>query len=211
MELKFHDVRQNTDEWLGLRLGKLTGSSVPKVMANYGKAFGEPAKKLAVFIALEQITGKCSENDSYSNSHMERGHTQEPLAIALYEDQYFTDVSNGGFFEYGNHGCSPDGLVYDDGMIEVKSVVAPVHLATIKRDDIDPTYKWQIYFNIITSRRNWIDFVSYCADFPYESRLYVKRVYRDDLCIQKDMLLSRTADFFKLVEENKRIIMDRSM
>ena len=104
----FHDVEQNTDEWLDMRIGKLTGSGCSKIMANYGKAFGEPAKKAAVQVAVEQLTGKRSISSCYSNEHMERGHEQEPIARALYEDKYFIDVTNGGFFDCGNTGCSPD-------------------------------------------------------------------------------------------------------
>ena len=76
---EFYDVEQNTDAWLQLRAGKLTSSNLGKVMANYGKAFGDPAKKLAVQIAIEQITGKPQES-GYSNDHMDRGHEQEPIA-----------------------------------------------------------------------------------------------------------------------------------
>ena len=105
----FHDIEQNTDEWLDLRVGKITGSACSKMMANYGKAFGEPAKKMAITIAREQVTGLRSINESFSNSHTERGHQQEPLARALYENEYFVDVTNGGFFECDGYGCSPDG------------------------------------------------------------------------------------------------------
>jgi hypothetical protein len=202
----FHDVEQNTDEWLDLRTAKLTGSGVPKIMANYGKAFGEPAKKLAVSIAREQITGRRSIADSYSNAHMERGHEQEPFARALYEEQNFVDVSNGGFFEDNNLGCSPDGLVYQDGLIEIKSVIDHVHYSNIKRGGIDPTYKWQIFFNLMVTKRDWIDFVSYCADFPEETQLYVHRVHMSDCMEEFGMMANRITEFFDLVEEIKLII-----
>ena len=68
------DCQQNTDEWLDMRAGKVTGSAIGKIMANYGKSFGEPAKKLAVDIAVERITGKRITTNDYKNSHMERGH-----------------------------------------------------------------------------------------------------------------------------------------
>lgn len=202
----FHDIEQNTDEWLDLRVAKLTGSGVKLVMANYGKAFGEPAKKLAVTIAREQLTRKRSLVEQYTNPHMERGHEQEPIARALYEEQYFVDVSNGGFFECGQFGCSPDGLVNDDGLIEIKSVIDHVHYSTIKRGSFDPAYKWQIYFNLQKTRRKWIDFVSYCADFPEETRLYVFRVSREECAEQFKMIDERTNEFFKLVEKCKTVI-----
>ncbi len=204
--MQFHNIEQNTDEWLDLRIGKVTGSSCSKIMANYGKAFGEPAKKAAVTIALEQITGKRSESEMYKNEHMERGHEQEPLARALYESEYFVDVSNGGFFDCGNTGCSPDGLVDDNGLIEIKSVIPSVHYANIKRGNVDPAYKWQIYFNLLYTQREWIDFVSYCYDFPKNKQLYVFRVTAGESKEQFEMIESRLLDFFKLVDQVKETI-----
>ena len=245
----FHDVDQNTDEWLDLRTGKLTGSNISKVMAspnNYKvlliekdvcqvantrtkkllkkrysgellahnamvgmkkkdttKAFGEPAKKLAVSIAIEQLTGKRSTNDSYSNAQMQRGHDQEPIARMLYENEYFVDVRNGGFFDCGDCGCSPDGLVGVGGRVEIKSVLSDVHYANIKRGSLDPAYSWQHYFNLLKTEGEWIDFVSYCADFPEESRLYVHRVEREECQEKFDMINQRSEQFFELVNEIK--------
>ena len=130
--LEFIDVQQNTDDWFSLRAGKLTSSKLGVVMANYGKSFGEPAKKYAVNIAIEQITGEPIPS-TYTNEHMQRGHEQEPLARMLYEEEYFCDVTNGGFFGSKFIGCSPDGLVSDSGLIEIKSVIGSVHFANIKR------------------------------------------------------------------------------
>lgn len=204
--MQFLDIKQNTDEWLDLRISKVTGSSCSKMMANYGKAFGEPAKKAAVQIALEQLTGKRSESTSYSNEHMARGHVQEPIARALYEDQYFVDVTNGGFFDCGLYGCSPDGLVADNGLIEIKSVIPSVHYSNIKRGGIDPAYKWQIYFNLMKTERDWIDFVSYCSDFPIDNQLYVHRITKEESIEQFEMIENRGLEFFKLVDEVKKNI-----
>jgi hypothetical protein len=180
-----------------------------KVMANYGKAFGEPAKKLAVSIAVEQVTGKRINGSSFSNEHTERGHTQEPIARALYEEENFVVVSNGGFFESIEPlGCSPDGLVYNDGLIEIKSVLDHVHYANIKRSDIDPAYKWQVYFNLWLTGKKWIDFVSYCADYPEDKRLFVIRKYYVDCIEQFAMMQQRIGDFFKLVDEAKLTILE---
>ena len=201
--MQFLDIKQNTDEWLDLRIGKLTGSGCATVMANYGKAFGDPAKKLAVKIAVEQLTGKRSEADSYSNSHMQRGHDQEPQAIELYENLYFVDVQNGGFFDCGNTGCSPDGRVLGNGIIEVKSVIPHVHYANIKRGDIDPAYKWQINFNLLKTEKDWIDSISYCADFPENKKLYVHRLTRKDCEENFKIIKEREKQFFKLIEEIK--------
>jgi hypothetical protein len=122
----WHDVEQNTDEWDLLRVGKITSSSLAKVMANYGKSFGEPAKKYASEIALGQVTGQVTVG-GYSNAHMERGHVEEPLARDEYESRYFSAVTNGGFYEVGDEGGSPDGLVGDTGMVEIKSAIPSIH------------------------------------------------------------------------------------
>jgi len=204
--MHWYDVEQNTDLWLDIRPGKLTGSAIGKVMANYGKAFGEPAKKLASIIACEQVTGKRNQIDSYSNEHMERGHVQEPLARKLYEDTYFVDVTNGGFYDCGDLGFSPDGRVGNEGLIEIKSVIIPAHLSTIKRNNVDPSYKWQVYFNLAKSERDWIDFISYCDDFPIETRLFTHRVTREGISEEIKMMDSRISDFFELVEEAKIIV-----
>lgn len=200
--LEFHDTKQNDDDWYQLRCGLLTGSNLGKIMANFGKAFGEPAKKLAVSIAVEQITGQ-PKPSGYSNEHMERGHEQEPLARMAYEDAMFCTVDNGGFFRGEFVGCSPDGLVGTDGLIEIKSVIDSVHYANIKRASIDPAYRWQCIGNLKFTGRQWLDFVSYCADFPADKRLYVYRIKAADLADEFKQIDSRVSDFRKLVDTTR--------
>jgi len=202
----FHDIEQNTDEWLDMRIAKVTGSAVGKIMANYGKAFGDPAKKAAVTIARESVTGKRSLVESYSNAHMERGHEQEPIARALYEELTFCDVDNGGFYDNGLTGCSPDGLVNDDGLIEIKSVIDTTHFATMQRNSFDPTYKWQLYFNLKESGREWIDFVSYCADFPERTQLFTYRIWASLSGEQFKQIDLRLLEFESLIDQYKYVI-----
>ncbi len=204
---EFHDVEQNIDSWLAMRGGKLTSSNMGKVMANFGKAFGDPAKKLAVNIAIEQITGQPISSD-YSNDHMERGHEQEPLARMAYEDEHFCKVSNGGFFASDFVGCSPDGLVFDVGVIEIKSVIASVHYANVKRGGIDPAYKWQCIANLKFTGRDWLDFISYCPDFPAGKQLYTYRLYPAQVTEEYTMLETRIAEFKKLVDETRTTILN---
>jgi len=205
--MRFHDIEQNTDEWLDLRAGKITGSGVSKIMANLGKAFGEPAKKYAANIALEQITGKPISN-GFSNDHTERGHEQEPLARSAYENKYFCEVTNGGFFEINGLGCSPDGLVGDCGLIEIKSVISSVHFSNIKRQTFDPAYKWQLISNLKFTGRDWIDSVSYCADYPDGRQLFVSRLNKEDFSKEFALIDSRVEEFNKLIELSKQLILD---
>jgi len=201
----FHDVQQNTDEWFDLRLGKVTNSKSPTFMANDGNAFGDPAKDYALQIALEQVNGKRAEF-SFSNDHTERGHEQEPIARALYEEQHFVDIANGGFFDYGAWGDSPDGLIGDDGVLEIKSVIAKVHYATLRRGNFDPAYRWQLVGHLDCTGRDWVDFASYCADFPPARQLIVYRLHRADCADELSRLQKRREQFLKLVQEIKTAI-----
>lgn len=202
----FHDIEQNTDEWQQFRCGKLTSSSLGKVMAKYGGAFGDPAKQYAIEIAIQQITGKQSSG-GYSNEHMQRGHEEEPLARMAYENEYFCDVNNGGFFDLGNIGCSPDGLVGEDGVIEIKSVIAATHYKNVKRRGFDPTYKWQLAGNLKFTQREWIDFVSYSSSYPEGKQLFVFRSDADSFKEEFKMIDSRVGQFLELVEEYKSNIL----
>ena len=203
--MKWHDVQQNTDAWQALRCGKATASSFALFMANDGKAFGDPAKRLALQIALEQITGRKAEQ-GFSNEHTERGHEQEPVARMLYEDERFITVTNGGFFDWGDYGDSPDGLVGSDGVVEIKSVIASTHYATLQRGSFDHAYRWQLVGHLDCTGRDWVDFISFCSDFPEERQLIVYRADRDMFKEELKRLQERRALFLELVKETRASI-----
>jgi len=201
----FHDVEQNTDEWQALRLGKATASNFGCLMANEGKAFGDPAKRYALQLALEQITGRKAEF-SFSNEHMERGHEQEPIARMMYEDERFVEVTNGGFFDCTRYGDSPDGLVGSDGVVEIKSVIASTHYATLQRGSFDPSYRWQLIGHLDCTGRDWVDFISFCSDFPESHQLLVYRLNRRDCLDEIERLTVRRNNFLSLVAETRKTI-----
>lgn len=171
------------------------------------KFFTPTARKYAVNIAIEQITGKAISGD-YSNGHMQRGHEQEPIARMLYEDEMFCDVSEGGFFKSDTVGCSPDGLISDCGVIEIKSVIASTQFANVKRQSLDPAYKWQCVGNLKFTGRDWLDFVSYCEEFPEDRQLFIHRIKKEDCQKEFEMIDTRISEFLKLVEESKTIILN---
>lgn len=202
------DVEQNSPEWELAKLGKPSSSGYAKFMANYGKPFGEPAHRYALQIALERINGHKAEH-SFKNDDMERGHEQEPLARMLYEEMFFCEVTNGGFFDFGDYGDSPDGLIGADGVIEIKSVIASTHHDTIKRGKFDPAYKWQMAGHF-DSGRQWVDFVSFCADYPEWNQLVVYRVWRDEMAEEIKMLHERRVEFLELAAQKELEIQQRA-
>ncbi len=206
---KFHDISQNSDEWFQMRSGKLTSSKLSVIMANYGKAFGEPAKKYAKEIAVEQITGK-SIPSAYSNDHMARGHEEEPIARMAYEDETFCEVANGGFFESEFVGCSPDGRVSSDGVVEIKSAIPSIHFDRVNKGTFDSQYKWQLLGNMKFPQKDWIDFISYCSSFPEGKRLYICRLLAKDYQKEFDMIDERIIEFKELVNSSKEIILNSS-
>lgn len=203
--MRWHNVQQNSEEWERLRLSKVTASNFGLIMANEDNAFGEPAKRYALQLALEIINNQKAEF-SFTNQHMERGHEQEPIAKILYENQYFVDVTNGGFFDCGDYGDSPDGLVDDDGIIEIKSVIASTHYATLKRGSFDPAYKWQLIGHLDCTGRDWVDFISYCSEFPTESQLIVHRLNRSHYLDDIKRLQVRRSSFIELVQQTLKTI-----
>lgn len=203
---KFHDIKQNTDEWFKLRSERLTSSKLGVIMANFGKAFGEPAKKYAVNIAIEQITHTPIAS-TYTNEHMLRGHEQEPIARDIYECETFSEVLNGGFFGSDFIGCSPDGLVDDDGVIEIKSVISSIHYANIKRQSVDPAYRWQCIGNLKFTGRDWLDFISYCSEFPEDKQIFIHRIMKENLTDEFKMIDDRVCEFKKLVDQSKEMIL----
>ena len=186
----FIDVIQNTQEWFDLRLKKITSSNFAKIMANDGKAFGNPAIEYAQKIALEFVTGKRDERSSYKSSFMEDGQDLEPVAIELYERETFNNVTNGGFHVEDSEdkillGDSNDGNVGKNGCIEVKCVIPNTQWKRIKKEGIDTAYKWQIHGHIWLGNKQWCDLISYCPEMPQNKQLHVARVERDEDIIKQ--------------------------
>jgi hypothetical protein len=205
----FHDVIQNSEEWFILRLGKPTTSKFNVFMANYGKSFGEPAKRYAFKLAKEQVTGEKNEEESYSNKHMDNGHLWEPVAKEAYESKTFYTVENGGFCQHDkyNIGGSPDGLInIFNGGIEIKSVIDYTQRNTIKRNSFDPAYKWQLLGNMWLCDLDWIDFISYGYTYTEGKKLFTHRLKKEDYIKEIEMIEPRLLEFLELIEEEKKYL-----
>lgn len=188
--IEIFDMPQGSDEWLQARLGIITASEFATVMRE-GRAKGSPSvtrREYMLKLMGERLTG--DPMFRYTNSHMERGHEQEPDARNLYAFQTDLEPTPIGFIRNGYKGCSPDSLVDTNGMVEIKSKLAHLHLDVLLGDAVPNEHMAQIQGQLWVAEREWCDFVSYCPKLP----LFVKRVYRDDAFIEK---LSKAVDLFE--------------
>ncbi len=178
MALKvYEELEQGTDEWLQARCGLVTASELHKILTSTGQwSNSETCNSLLRKLAAERITNAVEYTGA--NRNMQRGTLLEPFARALYNEQ-IAPVTEVGFMtrdDWGfRAGYSPDGLVGEDGLIEIKSPLAQTHLDTVFKDKVPTQYKAQVQMGLRITGREWLDFVSF---YP-GTGLYVKRVYPD--------------------------------
>ena len=200
------NLEQNSDEWFKARLGKATASKFGTIMANLGKSFGNSAIEYAQELALEIVTGEMDETKQMKLWQFDRGHEYEPIALARYEKETMSVLTNGGFYvsDCGRIGDSNDSNVGEKGCVESKCVVPNTQWKRIKNGGIDNTYKYQIHGHIWIGDKEWCDFISYCPEMNEENQILITRVYRDEEIINQ--MKSRFANFFKMVDSDLEIL-----
>lgn len=172
---------QRTSEWDAARLGNATASKINDIVAKTkdGKASAS-RKNYAVRLALERLTG--NKTVTFQNSEMLWGVEKEPLARAAYEASRGVLVMEEGYVPHPRipqSGASPDGLVGDDGLVEIKCPNEATHLENLMRGSADPQYLNQMYWQMACTDRKWCDFVSYDPRFPEHLQMVVYRVNHD--------------------------------
>jgi len=188
--IEIFDCEQNSDAWYAARLGLPTASEFKSILA---KGEGKMRRSYMLKLIGEVLTGE--REDSYSNDHMERGHAHEPDARNLYMFQRDVEIQRVGFIKNGPKGCSPDGLVGKNGMMETKSKMSHLHLDVLLRNRLPPEHTAQCQGALWVAEREWIDFCSYRPKLP----LVVIRVFRDEIYIKN---LASEVDAF-LAEMNE--------
>ena len=174
----FTDLEQGTPEWLAARCGIVTASVVGQLITpkTVKPASNDYSRALAVTLTAERITGHVEP--IHENQDMLRGTLDEPFARDKYAEHH-APVEEVGFLvrdDWGfKIGFSPDGLVGEDGIIEIKSRRQKKHLSTILADEVPLENMAQIQCGLLVSGRKWCDYVSFCSGMP----LYVKRVAPD--------------------------------
>lgn len=178
-------LEQGSDEWKAARLGHVSASNVAAVMSKT-KDGGESATRRTYKIKLvaERMTGLAQE--TYKNAAMEWGNEQEPFARMAYESMKGLLVDKTGFWKHPSKewiGVSPDGLVGDDGLIEIKCPNTTTHLEYLWDEVVPTEYRKQIQMQLWVTGRQWCDFVSYDPRLPQKNQLFIKRCERDEKLI----------------------------
>jgi len=195
------DVEQGSAEWIACRLGKITSSRISDILAKgKGDKPSVTRKNYMYQLLLERLTGEMA--DHYSSPEMQRGLEKEQSAADAYEAETYSIVTKCGFFESPDgvmSGSSPDRLVGDDGLIEIKNPNTSTHIETKMSGDIKREYILQMQHQMYCSGRKWVDFVSYDDRLPINLRLFIKRIDRDEKMIEE--ILSEVKLFLSDLDE----------
>jgi len=201
-------ILQGTSEWHQLRLGKVTASRVADILAKTKTGVSASRQNYLIELALQRVTGQIEE--SYINPAMQWGTDNEPKARMAYE--VFNDVlvEQVPFVDHPTikgFGASPDGLVNLDGLCEIKCPNSATHWSYIKSGEPPNKYFIQMQVQLACTQREWNDFISYDPRMPERSRLFVKRVFRDDKFI--GIMENEVKQFLDEVEQETQLMLGK--
>jgi putative phage-type endonuclease len=177
-------IEQGSAEWLQERCGKVTASRIADLMARTKSGWSASRANYASQLICERLTG-CVQ-PSFTNAAMIHGTETEPEARRAYEFFVDRDVQQVGFVPHPMiemAGASPDGLVGEDGLLELKCPNTATHIETLLLGQIPDKYVKQMQFQMACTGRQWCDFASFDPRLPENMRLFVKRVERDAAAI----------------------------
>lgn len=179
-------IEQGSADWLALRLGKVTASKVKDVLT---KGRGDTTSKTAETYMMELIAEKLTGQSKtfFENDAIRWGTETEPQARSMYiVKNNFVDVREVAFIEYDEFiGVSPDGLIGDDGMLEIKCPTTTTQIKRALSDDYSADYKAQIQMQLWIAEREWCDFVSFDPRLDCEAGYLQQRVFRDEKYIEE--------------------------
>lgn len=191
------DIIQGSPEWFAARIGKVTASRVADVVAKTKTGWGASRANYMAELIAERLTGESAPG--FTNAAMQWGTEKEPDARAAYEFRTDADVIAVGFVDHPviyMAGASPDGLIGDDGLVEIKCPNTSTHIDTLLGQSVPSKYITQMQWQMACTGRAWCDFVSYDPRMPEAMRLFVHRVSRD-----KELIASLEADVLTFLAE----------
>lgn len=203
--MKIINCAQRSDEWIAARLGRLTGSVAHEMLATRSdKTEAAGRRNLRVRLALERIVGRSLESD-YVSPAMQQGIDREGDALAMYEAITGRVLDSVGFIQHDTMmaGCSPDGIVgsCEHGIVEAKCPTPAIHLEYLRTGEIPGKYQIQNQHNLWISGAPWLDWLSFCPEFPDPLRVKLVRVERNEKAIDAYAL---TASMF-LTEVSREV------
>jgi putative phage-type endonuclease len=184
-EMMIEMIEQRSDAWFEARIGKVTASRVADVIAKTKTGYSATRDNYMAQLVCERLTGQ--KGESFTNAAMQWGTETEPLARISYEVAQNVLVDEVGFVLHPTiemAGASPDGLVGDDGLLEIKCPNTATHIETLLSQTVPGKYNTQMQFQMACTGRSWCDFVSFDNRLPAELQLFVKRVPRDNMYIR---------------------------
>jgi len=180
-------MEQRSPEWFAARCGKATASRVADIVARTKTGgWGASRANYAAQLVAERLTGVPAE--TFTNAAMQWGCDTEAEARRAYCFRQDVDVMEVGFVDHpriGMSGASPDGLIGEDGLLELKCPNTSTHIATLLGQSVPAKYLHQIQWQLACSGRDWCDFASYDPRLPESMRLFAVRVPRDDELIKQ--------------------------
>lgn len=177
----YRELVQGTDEWRKARCGRVTASRIADLMAKTKTGWGASRKNYMAELVVERLTGVPTEG--YTNAAMMWGTETEPQARAAYCFYTDAEVREVGFVPHPRiemAGCSPDGLIGDDGLVEIKCPTSATHIETLRDGFVPDKYIVQMQWQMACTDRDWCDFCSFDPRLPEGLSLFVQRVKRDD-------------------------------
>lgn len=176
-------TEQGTQEWHLERLGRVTASRISDVMM---KPTTAGYQNYRAQLVCERLTGQPTE--SFTSPAMQHGTETEPQARAFYEMAMGCEVVEVGFIQHPTlamSGASPDGLVGDDSLVEIKCPQPATHIKTLTGAGIDRKYILQMQWQMACTERRHCDFVSFCPMLPPEMQMFCEAFHRDDALISE--------------------------
>jgi putative phage-type endonuclease len=199
---------QGSQEWLNARLGRVTASRIKDVMSQPKTKGGLSATRRAYMFELVAERLSNAPQETYTNAAMAWGTENEPLARVAYEVETINEVTQCGLIDHPTiamAGASPDGLVGDEGLIEIKCPNTATHIDTLENCTIKNEYMLQMQWQMACTGRAWCDFASYDPRIGHKSALKIIRVFRDDEKIKTitDEVVSFLEDVEKITAKHK--------
>ena len=177
-------IEQGTPEWFAQRLGKVTASRVADIMAKTKTGVAASRGNYLAQLVAERLTGQAA--DTFKSGSMQHGTETEPMARMAYEAETGLIVTEVAMIQHPAiemSGASPDGLVGEDGLVEIKCPNTSTHIATLMADKASSQYIPQMQWQMACTGRAWCDFVSFDPRMPEDMQLLIKRVPRDETLI----------------------------